>query len=465
MPGQCLLLCSPTAHAESDATMEPLACWPGRLAAEGRVRRPAATHIDLRLRDTGGKRTAPYGGDSPAFILWLAARDDWFTDFMGTSRTAIAAVAATLLATLPAFLAGCSGRAGRGADIFTDTIYAPAYASGFVILGCDTMASTVLRVTDPWQGAQGVVMDCFVRRDGELPPEGFDGQVVEAGCGRVVCMSSSYVAMLDCIGEVRRVAAVSGLDFVSNPYVEAHRQDIADVGAEPSVEILAALRPGVVMLYGVNSAQTALTDKLEEAGIPYIYMGEYIENSPLGKAEWVVAVSELLDCRDKGTAAFAPLPARYDSVKALVAGLGERPKVMVNAPWGDTWYMPSTASYVVRLIEDAGGEYVYKANATNASSTIGMETALALLAQSDVWLDAGNVGSLGGLVTVNPAYASVPPVTGKRVWNPDRRTNGRGANDFWESAVVMPDVVLRDLVEIMHPGATGSEPYFYRRLE
>ena len=384
---------------------------------------------------------------------------------MDIARTAIATAATALAAIMLASAPGCTGRGGTGGGIFTDTVYAPAHASGFVILGCDTMSSTLLRVTDPWQGADGVVIDCFVRRDGEMPPPGFDGQVVEAGCGSVVCMSSSYVAMLDRIGEVRRVAGVSGLDYVTNPYVAAHRADIKDVGAEPDLETLAALRPGVVLLYGISSAQTALTDKMEEAGIPYVYMGEYVENSPLGKAEWLVAVAELLDRREAGIAAFAPLPSAYDSLKALVADVQDRPKVMVNAPWGDTWYMPSTASYMVRLIEDAGGEYVYGGNDTNASSTIGMETALTLLSRSDVWLDAGHVGSLDELAGTNPAYATVPPVKGRRVWNSDRRTNERGANDFWESAVVMPDVVLRDLIGIMHPGTTDSEPYFYRHLE
>ncbi len=50
----------------------------------------------------------------------------------------------------------------------------------------------------------------------------------------------------------------------------------------------------------IGDAQTAVTDKLKELAIPYMYVGEYLEESPLGNAEWLVALSELTDSRDKG---------------------------------------------------------------------------------------------------------------------------------------------------------------------
>lgn len=105
------------------------------------------------------------------------------------------------------------------------------------------------------------------------------------------------------------------------------------------------LKPDVVLLYGIGDAQTAVTDKLKELAIPYMYVGEYLEESPLGKAEWLVALSELTDSRDKGIDVFREIPKRYQALKDLTASVEQRPTVMFNTPWNDSWVMPSTQSY------------------------------------------------------------------------------------------------------------------------
>lgn len=91
-------------------------------------------------------------------------------------------------------------------------------------------------------------------------------------------------------------------------------------------------------------------------GIPFCYIGEYLEESPLGKAEWLVAIAEITDSREKGEAVFEPVPERYDALRAKVAAAtSKHPKVMINTPYAGSWFMASTESYVARLIADAGG--------------------------------------------------------------------------------------------------------------
>ena len=111
-------------------------------------------------------------------------------------------------------------------------------------------------------------------------------------------MSSSHVAMFDAIGQVRRVSGVSGIDYISNPYVREHRLcgEVRDVGYDTNLnfELLAAMRPDLMLLYGVTGENTVVTGKLRELGIPYVYIGDYVEESPLGKAEWLVLAAELL---------------------------------------------------------------------------------------------------------------------------------------------------------------------------
>ena len=151
-------------------------------------------------------------------------------------------------------------------------------------------------------------MSYFVARNGEQAPAGFNGPVIPAGAKQIVCMSSSYIAMLDALGEISRIVGVSGIDYIANPYILAHKDSIKDMGPEMNYELLIGLKPDVVLLYGIGDAQTAVTDKLKELSIPYLYMGEYLEESPLGKAEWMIVLSELTDKREKGIEIFREIP-------------------------------------------------------------------------------------------------------------------------------------------------------------
>ena len=121
----------------------------------------------------------------------------------------------TLLCLL--FLASCITRNNTSLEAFNQDVYTPEYASGFKILGAENAASTLIQITNPWQGANDVTMSYFVTRNGEQAPAGFNGPVIPAGAKQIVCMSSSYVAMLDELGEVNRIVGVSGIDYIANP--------------------------------------------------------------------------------------------------------------------------------------------------------------------------------------------------------------------------------------------------------
>ena len=363
------------------------------------------------------------------------------------------------------FLTSCISNKKTSLEAFNQDIYTPEYAAGFKILGATNVQSTLIQVFNPWQGSKEVEMSYFISRNGEQAPTGFTGPTIPAGAKRIVCMSSSYIAMLDALGQVNRIVAVSGIDYVSNPYILAHKDSIKDMGPEMNYELLLGLKPDIVLLYGIGDAQTAITDKLKELSIPYIYMGEYLEDSPLGKAEWMVVLSELTDSREKGIEIFSEIPKRYLSLKALTESVGQCPTVMFNMPWNDSWVMPSTKSYMAQLVADAGAEYIYKENSSNSSTPIGLETAYGLIQKADYWINVGSATSLDELKTVNPKFADAKAVRERTVYNNNLRLTPTGGNDYWESAVVHPDMVLRDLIHIFHPELVPDSLYYYRHLE
>ena len=363
---------------------------------------------------------------------------------------------------------GCHDKSSKLAD-FNRAVYTPEYASGFDIKGADGKKSVLVTVTNPWQGADSITTYLFIARDGESVPEDFTGQVLGKDAERIICMSSTHIAMLDAIGETGRVVGVSGIDYISNPDIQARRDSVGDVGYEGNInyELLLSLDPDLVLLYGVNGA-SSMEGKLKELDIPFMYVGDYLEESPLGKAEWLMVAAELCNDRDRGAETFGGIAERYGAIKTAVAGSAPavRPKVMLNTPYRDTWFMPSSRSFMIRLIEDAGGEYVYTKNDSDTSVAVDLEEAYLLASSADVWLNVGPCNTLAELTAQNPKFAGIPAIRNRMVFNNNRRQTPAGGSDFWESGVIRPDLVLRDLSLILggKPAEEG-ELHYYKRLE
>lgn len=368
---------------------------------------------------------------------------------------------------LAVLMVSCNGNKSAKIEDFSQSLYTPGYASGFDIKGAYGHKSSLITVSNPWQGADSITTQLFIARDGETAPEGFTGQVLQGDADRIVAMSSTHIAMLDAVDAADRVVGVSGIDYISNPDIQARRDSVGDVGYEGNInyELLLSLDPDIVLLFGVNGA-SSMEGKLTELGIPYMYVGDYLEESPLGKAEWLIALSEIIGKREAGEKVFADIPVRYNALKQKVADtVLDAPSVMLNTPYGDSWFMPSTKSYAVQLINDAGGSYIYGKNTGNTSLPVDMEEAYVLASEADMWLNVGMANSLDDVAKMCPKFTDTRCFRNGYVFNNNARTNAAGGNDYWESAVVNPDVLLRDLVKIFHPELVSEDFVYYKQLK
>lgn len=365
-----------------------------------------------------------------------------------------------LIYILALITASCSSRGNSNVEQLRP-LYTPKYATSFS-LGTDSLSRTVLTITNPYQSDKPFEQKIYLLNDTDTAPAAAHSLRIPAE--RISSLSSSHIAMLDAVDCADKVVGVSGIKFITNSSV---RSSAIEIGYDSALDFerIKAIGTDLILLYGLYGEDSATTTKLTQLGIPYIYIGDYIEPSPLAKAEWIVAISALCGKMNEGIEYFTALEQRYNALKAQATSYTSRPKVMLNTPYNDTWFMPPVRNYAVQLIADAGAEYIYPQNNSSESVAISLEQALLLASTADVWIHLGQISSLAQLKAENPKFASVPAVVNGRIYNNTKRTTPYGGSDFWESGTVNADIVLQDMIKLLHHNSPTDSLYYYKRLE
>lgn len=294
---------------------------------------------------------------------------------------------------------------------------------------------------------------------------------------RLVVMSTSYIGFLDAIGCDSVIAGVSGPDYIYGPFAEkAARRSVFDVGYEsaPDYEKIMELKPDLLLMYAVTTARSPFIAKLESLGIRVLLVHEHFEHHPLARAAYLRLFGALTGKMHAADSVLSSVRANYLALADSVAsGPARRRKVLLNIPYNDRWFIPGKDNYLTHLIEDAGGEVLGSEIGRTESSVISLEQAYSLSKEADCWLNVGWCRSLDQLAGANPVFedmlghirdnaSALGCDAGTGVWNDDARLSPKGGNDIWQSGVVRPDVVLRDLARIFSCGPDSL--VYYRKL-
>ena len=333
--------------------------------------------------------------------------------------------------------------------------------------GDSLSGSVTIHSLNPWQGAEDVTTTFTIFAPDSEVPSGVNG--IAGPAERLVVMSSSQVAMLDELGALNRLVGLSGLQYITNPTIKSGQAKPADLGYDSNFnyELLASLNPDAIILYGVDS-QSLIENKIRELGIPFLYFGDYLEDDPVGRAEWIVAMGYLTGLEDKAIDFHKTLVERYSAEKAQTCGdTKQRQKVLLNAPYNDSWFIPGPANYLSRLISDAGGTVLRpegKSPDDNTSSSVSTEEALLLGRQADVWINPGSFHSLKEISQMLPLFSDLSVFNTGRVANFKQSVNSPG-NDFYESGVLHPDLILRELRAIFLEDSTFTNYRYFNILQ
>ena len=153
-------------------------------------------------------------------------------------------------------------------------------------------------------------------------------------------------------------------------------------------------------------------------------------------------------------------------MKSLIEkGINSRPKVLLGLPYKDTWYISPGNSFISKMIEDAGGDYLWKDIHSSVSMPYGIENVYLKGMTADYWLNTGSAGSRKEVSNVDERLKDLPCFRNDNMFNNNNRITAEGGNDFWESGSLFPHLVLKDIAAILHPELFSDyKLVFYKRI-
>jgi len=289
---------------------------------------------------------------------------------------------------------------------------------------------------------------------------------------KIVCMSTSHIAYISKLNSSESIVAVSGAKYVSDSTVrELYKKgEIWDIGYEAYInyEMLLKLKPDLVLTYGISGENNLYIQKIRDLGIKVIAVGDYMENHPLGKAEYLKFFGYLLGKERMADSVYISIKESYirATERLASADINAKPKVLLNAPWKDHWYIPGENNYMSILVKDAGGEVILTKPGDMHSFANSVEEVLREAYKADFWINPNFINSMSELRSINPIFSKIPAFIGGKIYNNTKRRTPEGGSDFWERGVIEPHEILDDLIDILHPELSGGrELKYYIKLK
>lgn len=341
------------------------------------------------------------------------------------------------------------------------------YARGFSVTYLEN--GKLVEVTKPYPNAKSTLRYLLVEKGDAIPSHDPDTRVIMVPITRMVCTSTSHIPLLDYLNETNALIGFPTTDYISSEKMRA-RIDVglvSELGVDKSmnVERLAVLKPELVMGYTI-SGDVGQFKKMEELNIHVVVNAEYLEEHPLGRAEWIKFMALFFNKEDLADSVFSEIEKSYQQTKDLVAGVTAQPTVMSGVVYGDTWFLPGGKNYAAQLLKDAGCTYLWEDNPSTGFLELSFESVYEKAHDADLWVGVASFMDLQSIENADKRYAQFNSFKKGDVFTYDARKGAKGGSEFLELGYLRPDLILKDLVKIAHPDLLPDHTlYFHRQLK
>jgi iron complex transport system substrate-binding protein len=341
------------------------------------------------------------------------------------------------------------------------------YAKGFTVF--EGKGFWEIEVMQPWTGSEKTFRYLVLEEDQERPVGTYDA-VIQLPINKVILTSTTQVPHLDLLGMSEKLVGFPQTDLISSE-ITRHQVDagkVQDLGAGPSAnpELIIELAPDWIMISTLGDDLRSL-ELFKSAGVQAVINGEYVEQHPLGRAEWIKFTGVLLGKYEEAKVIFEQVEKDYLEALSLGATISssEKPTVLSGVMYQDIWYAPGSDSWGAQILQNAGGNYVFEDQAGTGSVQLNYEFVLDQALDSEFWIGSADFSSLEKMGELEPRYQAIQAFQSGKVFTYTQKKGATGGLEYFELGYMRPDLILKDLLKILHPTLLPEyELYFYKQL-
>lgn len=319
---------------------------------------------------------------------------------------------------------------------------------------------TLAEISNPWDSTSTLGRFALVKRDGEKPSLPDDVSIIEVPVKRCAIFSSVHGGILEQLGTDSIICAVADAGYFNSARIRNRIASgaIVDLGpvTSPAIEKIIAAHPDVIL---TSPMQNDDHGGIGRSGIDILEMADYLETTPLGRAEWVKLLGVLTGCREAANAHFNGVKQRYLKLKELASNAPEKPKTITENIYQGVWYMPGGNSYKANMLIDAGTIYPWSDDRSTGSLSLSLPQVLEKAHDAEVWIMTtyGYDLSHEKMLVDEPRVANIKAFE-KGLWSVDTQKS-----PLFDEFPFNPDRLLADYIYIVHPSlrdSIGQTRYF-----
>ena len=345
------------------------------------------------------------------------------------------------------------------------------YAKGFSL--SETVEGfKIIKISSPWPQSDAVFTYALIPREQLKQNIDLDIEVdaiIPVPVERIVVTSTTHIPSLESLGVGDRLIGFPETDFISSPKTRERVDNgkISELGTNESLntEITIDLEPDLIIGFGIDNRNKAY-QAIEGAGIPVVYNGDWTEETPLGKAEWIKFFGPFFQKEILADSIFSQIEEEYLSARELAKTAKYYPSVLSGALYKDVWYLPAGESWAANFIKDANASYIWGKSKGTGSLSLSVESVLAQARDADFWISPSQFTSFDQMLSSSDHYSSIRAFRNKKIYTFAKTRGETGGLLYYELAPSRPDMVLKDLIHIFHPELLADhELYFFKSLD
>ena len=341
------------------------------------------------------------------------------------------------------------------------------YAKGLEIY--KQQGFSIVKITNPWPDAKESFTYILQEKNGIIPDSLKQFPIISIPLKSIVVTSTTHIPSLELLDVQNTLIGFPNTDYISSEktrkLIDAGKVREVGVNENLNTEVLIDMKPDLIVSFGINSSNPTL-DNLQKSGLNIMLNGDWTEQSPLGKAEWIKFFGALYGLDSKANAIFSTIEKEYKTTLELAKKATTQPTVLSGAMYQEQWYVPQGKSWAALFLKDAQANYLWANTKGTGSLAVSFEVILEKAKNADFWIAPGNFSSLKEMSDSNPHYNQFTSFKNKKVYSYALNKGAKGGIIYFEWSPTRPDWVLKDLIKIIHPElAPNHKLFFFQKLE